>query len=436
MRRTRFQLSPALLDATPSHPLRTVKTGLLTLLALSWLACGEAPQPPSLPANGPEGSWHQWRGPQRDGTAFSSDPQDAGAFGTPKIIWRRPLGEGLGGIAIDDGKALVLAAKSGEEFLIALDAGNGDELWSTALGPTFLDGHGNGPRSTPLIADGRVYAHGSRFLVAADLSSGRLIWQLPLAAPPEWGFSASPLLVDGQLIVHSHLVSDPADDSAIWALHPESGEILWTSGSGHPGYASPLAAELAGQRQIVSFTGQELVGLHPATGQRLWSHRWTTSYSVNAADPIIFPGDRIFISSGYQSGAAMLHLSVDGAGTWQVEEIWRSRSMQNHFSSSVRVGDLLFGFDNATFKGISALDGQTLWRQRGFGRGSLIATDGGLAVLTEDGVLVLVASDPDGYRELARLEVLQGDVWTPPSLAGQWLYVRDHKDIACLNLAG
>lgn len=412
-----------------------IRLGPLALLALCCVACEERARPTLGPLNGPEGSWHQWRGPQRDGTAFSSQPEDAWSFGTPQVLWRRPLGEGLGGIAIDDGKALVLAAKSGEEFLIALDAASGDELWRIALGPTFLDGHGNGPRTTPLIADGRVYAHASRQLIAADLT-GRLLWQQPLAVPPEWGFSASPLLVDGHLVVHSHLATEQAGGASIWAFDPTSGEVVWSNGSGHPGYASPMAAELAGKRQVISFLGQALVGLDPVDGRRLWNHPWTTSYSVNAADPIVLPEDRLFISSGYQSGAALLQVSVDGEGTWQVEEIWRSRSMQNHFSSSVRVGDLLFGFDNATFKCISLLDGQTLWRQRGFGRGSLVATDGGLAVLTEDGVLVLVAPDRDGYRELARLEILQGDVWTPPSLAGQWLYARDHHDIVCLNLAG
>ena len=406
---------------------------LLSVL-LGCLACGDAPQTPAAPTDGPDGSWPQWRGPHRDGTLFSQDAQGTWAFGAPKILWRHALGEGLGGIAIDSDKALALAADSGEEFLIAFDAAKGDELWRTSLGPTFLDGHGNGPRSTPLIADGRVYAHGSHQLVAADLGSGRLLWQHPLADPPEWGFSSSPLLVDGHLVVHSKVAIDDRGDATVWAFEPSTGELQWRSGSGHPGYASPLVADLAGQRQIVSFVDQALLGLDPSNGSVLWSYPWTTSYGVNAADPVVLPEDRLFVSSGYQSGAAMLQVSKDAAGAWRVDELWRSRSMQNHFSSSVQVGDLLFGFDNATFKCISALDGQTLWRQRGFGRGSLIATDGGLIVLTEDGVLVLVALDPDDYRELARIEVLQGDVWTPPSLAGHWLYVRDHKDLVCLNL--
>lgn len=404
----------------------------LALLA----ACSEAPPAaPPPPGDGPSGSWPQWRGPQRDGSAASQGLLDAWDAQGPPVLWRRPLGEGLGGIAVADGKALVLAADSGKEFLVALDARRGDELWRTTLGKTFLDGHGNGPRTTPLIADGKVYAHGSRRLVATDLETGKIIWQHALAEPPEWGYSSSPLLVDERLIVHSKLAGDEASDTAVLALDRHSGDLLWSSEAGHPGYASPLVAELAGRRQIVSFIGEGLAGLDPITGQRLWHFPWKTSYNVNAADPLLLSDDRIFISSGYQNGAALLAITTDATGALEANPVWNSRSMKNHFSSSVRVGDHLYGFDNATFKCISIADGQTLWRERGFGKGSLIVADDKLIVLTDDGWLVLLDPTPNGYVELGRVEVLEGDSWTPPSLAGQWLYVRDHQDIVCLNLA-
>ena len=408
----------------------------LYAMAFLALACGEtASTPPSAPPeNGPTGSWPQWRGPQRDGTAPSQNLLDAWPEGQPTELWRQPLGEGLGGVAIDDGTVWALAAENQEEFLIALDARLGTPLWKTPLGPTFLDGHGNGPRTTPLVMDGRVFVHGSQQLAAVDAATGKIHWKLPLAEPPEWGYSSSPVWAGDRVVVHTHVAGEHAD-AAVVALAPEDGSVLWSAESGHPGYASPLYAELAGQPQIVSFIGPGLVGLDPADGSRLWFRDWQTSYNVNAADPVLLPPDRIYVSSGYQNGAVMLQVADDDAGALRLEEVWNSRSMKNHFSSSVRHGDHLFGFDNATFKAISVHDGQTLWRQRGFGKGSLIVADEKLVVLTDDGVLVLVRPSPDGYEELGRTQVLQGDSWTPPSLAGQWLYLRDHQDLVCLNLA-
>lgn len=419
-----------------AHRRRWIRNlGCVAALSLLLGACSEPrPTTPPPPADGPSGSWHQWRGPHRDGTANSQQLLDSWQNGEPTVLWRRPLGEGLGGIAIAGDRVLVLAAVGGDEFLTALDARLGDTLWKTTLGPTFLDGHGNGPRTTPLIVDGTVYAHGSHTLVAADLASGKLLWQQPLADPPEWGFSSSPLWADGRLVVHTHLAGDHASD-AIVAVDPATGHRLWSAEEGHTGYSSPLLGTLAGETQIVSFIGHGLVGLDPSDGRRLWHHDWKTSYSVNAADPILLPPNRLFVSSGYQNGAVMLQIEADTTDSMAVEEVWNSRSMKNHFSSSVRFGDYLYGFDNATFKSISIQDGQTLWRQRGFGKGSLIVADGKLIVLTDDGVLVLVQPNPDGYQELGRSQILQGDSWTPPSLAGQWLYVRDHQDIVCLDLA-
>lgn len=408
----------------------------LCAIAFLGIACGEtaSPAPSSPPAEGPSGSWPQWRGPERDGTAQSQGLLGAWQEGQPSVLWRQPLGEGLGGVAIHDGKVWALAAESQEEFLVALDARLGTPLWKTPLGSTFLDGHGNGPRTTPLVVDDRVFVHGSHQLAAVDAVTGKVHWKLPLAEPPEWGFSASPVWAGDRVVVHTHLAGEHAGATVV-ALAPEDGRVLWSAESGHPGYASPLFGELAGRPQIVSFIGPGLVGLDPDDGSRLWFQEWKTSYNVNAADPVLLPPDRIYLSSGYQNGAVMLRVEADDAGALSLDEVWNSRSMKNHFSSSVRHGDHLYGFDNATFKAIAVHDGQTLWRQRGFGKGSLIVADDKLVVLTDDGALVLVNPSPDGYEELGRVQVLQGDSWTPPSLAGQWLYLRDHQDLVCLNLA-
>lgn len=413
----------------------------LALCSVVWLGCGGTGEPTvdGIPASGPDGEWPQWRGPERTGVVQPSGPlATQWPEGEPKTLWRRDLGEGLGGIAVADGRAYALAARRSSEALVAFDARLGTELWRLDLGETFKDGHGNGPRSTPAVHEGTVYATGSRRIVAADASNGAELWTRPLGEAPQWGFSSSPL-VDGELLIVHGTLDQPAESSpdergAVIALDRATGATAWTAEPGHPGYSSPLIAEIAGRRHLVSFVAAGLLGLDPQTGERLWIHPWTTAYSVNAADPIILPGDRIFISAGYDSGSQLLQILADGEG-FRVEEVWRTHRMKNHFSSSVLVGEHIFGFDNSTLQCLQVVDGKPCWRQRGFGKGSLITTGDHLLVLGDEGTLALVEASGDEYRELGRVQALEYGSWAPPSLAGQWIYLRNHDEIVSLNLA-
>ncbi len=416
--------------------LRQASLPNLLLAALTLLAagCTETPAIDETPSAGPSGDWAQWRGPDRDGTSPSTGLLRRWQRGEPKEIWRRPLGEGFAGIAVAGGRVFTLFAEAGVEYLIALDGRDGNELWSLALGTTLSDSHGNGPRTTPTVDGGTIYALGSHKMAAADAADGRLLWQLDLAPPPRWGYSSSPLIVDELVVVHARLTGEVATGTAVMALDKRTGELAWAAEPGHPGYASPLLVALGGERQIVSFLAAGLVALRPHDGERLWMHRWSTSYSVNAADPVFIPPDRFFISSGYDTGAGVIRVVRD-AERYDVEELWRGRQMRNHFSSSVLAGELIVGFDNSSLKAISHTDGAERWRQRGFGKGSLLAADSNLMVLGEDGTLALVAATGEEYRELGRVRALDEGSWAPPALAGAWLYLRDHREIVCLNLA-
>jgi outer membrane protein assembly factor BamB len=356
--------------------------------------------------------------------------------GEPKEIWRRKLGEGFGGIAVVEGRAHVLFAKGRREFLVALDAQGGEELWRLELGETLSDRTGNGPRTTPAVADGVVYALGTHWVVAVDASSGQELWRVGLGEPPQWGFSSSPLLV-GDLVIFQAVVpaggEADAEAAPVTALRRADGSVAWRAGRGSTGYSSPLFTELFGRPQVLAFVGEELLALEPESGEVLWRHPWKTSYGVNAADPVLYPPDRIFLSSGYDTGAALLRVMAEGEG-FAVEELWRTRQMKNHFSSSVRHGDHLYGFDNGTLKCLDLVDGSDCWRHRGFGKGSLVLADDLLIVLGDEGTLALVEPSPERYHELGSVRALESGSWTPPSLAGRWLYLRDHREIACLDL--
>ena len=172
----------------------------------------------------------------------------------------------------------------------------------------------------------------------------------------------------------------------------------------------------------------------PADGAALWSFSWETSYDVNAATPVFIPPNRVFISSGYDSGASVVQ--VDGAGSnLTAREVWKTRTMKNHFGSSVLQGDFLYGFDNAILKCIDARAGTEQWKKRGFGKGTLLLAAGDLIILGEQGNLGLVEASPKAYREKSTAQILKGRCWTMPSLAGGRLFLRNEAEIVCLNLS-
>jgi outer membrane protein assembly factor BamB len=152
---------------------------------------------------------------------------------------------------------------------------------------------------------------------------------------------------------------------------------------------------------------------------------------VNAATPLVLPPDRVFISSGYDQGAALLRVRPGGSGGLAVEEAWRTREMKNHFNNSVHADGVLFGFDESLLAAIDVETGRRLWRERGFGKGSLVRAGRDLVVLSEDGELALLEPARDRARVLRRQAVLSGRAWTPPSLADGRVYVRGLSELAC-----
>jgi outer membrane protein assembly factor BamB len=178
-----------------------------------------------------------------------------------------------------------------------------------------------------------------------------------------------------------------------------------------------------------------LVSVAPADGKFLWRYDWETRYDVNAATPVFIPPDKIFISSGYGKGGALLQTQANN-GKATVREVWRTRDMANHFSSSVLLNNHLYGFDEGFLTCLDVATGKTKWQQRGFQKGSLLYADGHLIVLGEYGNLALVEATPAGYKEKASAQILKGRSWTMPALAGGKLYLRNQSEMICLEVTG
>ncbi|MDE0186459.1 MAG: PQQ-binding-like beta-propeller repeat protein [Candidatus Poribacteria bacterium] len=385
-----------------------------------------------------EVEWHQWRGPNRDGVSHETGLLTNWPEGGPKEVWRTSLGDGYSSVSISGGRAYTMYAEGEDEVVVCFDAKTGEEIWRYLDDYRFKNRQGgDGPRSTPTVDGDMVYvfsAYGR--LVALDAKTGKELWDYDFTKAfespiPQHGFSASPV-VEGNLLL---MEAGGKGDRAIIAFNKENGDIVWNTQDDPPAYSSPITVSIHNVRQAIFFTAEGLVSVSPRDGEVYWRYAWRTSYDVNAATPVFIPPDKVFISSGYDTGAALVHVE-ESDGKLSVSEMWRSRVMKNHFASSILHEGYLYGFDDGTLKCIEANTGEEQWRKRGFRKGSLIYADGHLIVLGESGNLALVKASHTEYIEVAQTQIFDGRCWTAPSVSGGKLYLRNNEELVCLDLTG
>ncbi len=385
--------------------------------------------------------WPQFRGNHRDGHSTETGLLDSWPENGPREVWRHPIGEGYSEIIVV-GDRIYTMFNSGEgeekmEYAAALEAATGKEIWRTEVGKNLDTEFGNGPSSTTVFADGTIYALGSfGDFAALNADDGAKKWSLVLTEVfgsnrPSWGFSAS-ALVDGDTVV---VEGGGAEGKAYAGLDIATGEIRWTVGDARGvGYNSPLPIEVGGERRYV-MVGNGVVRSVDTSGNEIWSHPFDPSESHGM--PIFLPPDRYFASGvgGDGEGAILLRVTENGEGA-EVEELWQTRTMKNHFSSSLYHDGYIYGFDNSTFKCISADTGEQAWAKRRLGKGSLIFADGNLVVLSDRGRLVLVPATPESYQEKGSVQALEGKSWTAPALSNGMLYLRNHTEMVAYDLNG
>ena len=381
--------------------------------------------------------WPQWRGPNRDGISRETGLLKAWPLEGPQVLWRVPSGEGYAGIVIAKGRGYTMFGQGESEFLIGFDPASGKETWRYKMDGIFYNDQGNGPRSTPLVDGDWVFGlSGNGKLHAVNAPTGKAVWSHDLrleygGKSPIWGISTMPLVEKDLLIVDV----GGKDGHAVMAFNKSNGKVVWKSESGVPGYSAPIAITVNGVRQVLVFAGAALLSLAPNDGKLFWKYDWETRFDVNAATPVFVPPDKIFISSGYGKGSALLQTQGSN-GTATMKEIWKSREMKNHFSSSILYENHLYGFDDFLLTCLEVGTGKTKWQQRGFNKGSLLFADGHLIVLGEYGNLALVEATPAGYKEKATVQILKGKSWTMPTLANGKLYLRNQSEMLCLEVAG
>jgi outer membrane protein assembly factor BamB len=308
-------------------------------------------------------------------------------------------------------------------------------LWSDAHRARYDTAiAGVGPRATPTLHGGRVYAQGATgVLVALDLASGRRLWSRDVvgengAVLAEWGKSGSPLIVDGRVIVNAG-----GEGRSLVAYDAATGAPAWAAGSGRASYSSPVLLTIAGRRQVVVLNTSSVAGHDPATGAVLWEAPFPGG-QPNVATPLQLADDRVLVSVGYGVGSKAYRVAAAGGGALQASLLWESPRLKSKFGNLVRHGGFVYGLDDGVLTCLDPDTGERRWKEGRHGHGQLLLVGGLLLVQTEDGELVLIDPSPDAARELARVPLLDGKTWNPPALAGRLLLVRNEREAAAYEL--
>ena len=386
------------------------------------------------------GDWVRWRGPNLNGISSETGWLTKWPDDGPKRLWKAKVGTGFSSLAVANGNVYTLGNSGrgrGEEkdTVFCFDAVTGKGIWSHAyeakLDPKYYDG---GPSGTPTVDGDRVYTLGKRGqLICFGAADGHVVWQKNIATEtkgkrPTWGFAGSPLVIGGTVFVNVGAHGT--------ALDKKTGKILWSTGRDSASYSSIVPHVRDGRQELVMFAYKAVVAVDPKTGSTLWSYPWETKHDSNAADPILI-GDKVFISSGYDRGCALLQINGD-----KVAKLWENKNMRNHFNPCVLIDGHLYGFDGntgrATLKCIKLANGKVQWEEDSFGGfGAIQAIGKKLLIISNQGELVVAEANTSEFTEVSRAQVTGPKCWTTPVLANGRIYCRNSRgDLTCLDVSG
>ncbi|MEO5898352.1 MAG: PQQ-binding-like beta-propeller repeat protein [Vicinamibacterales bacterium] len=392
---------------------------------------------PAVVSNRALDDWSQWRGKNRDGISTERGLLKDWPTGGPTLAWTvKGAGEGYSSFAVSGGKVYTLGARGGTEYTMAFDEATGRKLWEVATGTRFSNDRGDGPRGTPTIDGGQVFAYGaSGDLAVLDAATGKVGWKINVlekfgGSNITWGLSESPLVMPDRILVNAG-----GNSASIVALSRKDGSLLWKSGRDQAGYSSGILHAFQGTPQAIFFSASHGVAVDARDGRELWTYGKASNRTANIATPIA-RGNKVFFSSDYGTGAGLVALSGDN-NKITATEVYFTREMRNHHASSVLVGDHLYGFSSAILTAMRFDTGEVAWRDRSVGKGSTVFADDRLYLFSENGVVGIAEANPAGYREHGRFEIRTGSLptWSHPVVANGKLYLRDQDTIYAYSVA-
>ncbi len=391
---------------------------------------------PAFPKSdkGEKNDWPNWRGRNYDGVAPTKNVFNFSKGYGLKTVWKKKLGSAYSSISVTEGRAFTMFSDSTFDYLVALDAKSGAELWKYKIDSTYIghDGSHNGPNSTPLVDGNTVYGLGRKGqLFALEAKSGKKIWETHLvknhhALEPFHGFTTSPL-IEGEILV---LETGGTKANAISGFDKNSGKLLWAAGTDTVNYQSPIFASIAGQPHLLFAGDKYIYGLDHKSGKKFWefNHR-----SQNQSfTPVVTGANQIMLMGTNQS--MLVEVNKDGEN-FQARELWKSREIKQTLTPTVYYDGYLYGYSGFFLTCVNAATGERMWRSRPPGDGFVILVDDHLVIMTKTGELHVAAASPAGYEEKANIKLFEGLTWTPPSFAEGRIYARSLQEIASVEIA-
>ena len=392
--------------------------------------------------------WPQFLGPNRDGVVTETGLNWDWKAKPPKVLWKVPLGSAFSSAAVVGNRLFTMAKNGAMDGVVCLDADTGKTLWTFDFVPSYLDQQkqGAGPRATPTHDNGKIYCLFARGeLLCLDVH-GKKLWDAHTfndvgsksneAEFRYWGVSLSPI-VEGNLVI---VQPGGTKNNAVAAYDKNTGKLVWTTGSDPAGYSSPIAIDVGGTRQIVMPTGQSILGIAPAKGEILWRYTFGNQFNATCANPV-WADNKLFVSAGYGAGAALLDIvpPKSPAEKWATREVWATKkNLNNLMATSVVHNGHLYGCHGEFVWFMRCLDfktGKIKWDERVTSRQSLLLAEGHLLSMSERGTLTLLEANPDRYVVKAELpNILTYKTWAIPALVNGKLYIRDERQMLCLDL--
>ncbi|RMG32341.1 MAG: hypothetical protein D6725_17765 [Planctomycetota bacterium] len=384
--------------------------------------------------------WPEFRGAGRAGEVHNPRIDWDWKTRPPRERWRHPVGLGWSSFAVVGDLCWTLEQRDAYEAVVCYDIATGRQVWVHRDRTRFDEPLGGpGPRSTPTFHEGVLYSLGATgILNALEADSGRLLWSRNIlddagAKNLPWGMAGSPLVVDGMVIVNP----GRGGGKAVIAYEARTGEIVWAAGDRAAAYCSPQLGRLGGQQRLLVFGGEGLQVHDPSSGRELWFFPWTNDPKINAAQPVVLPGDRIFVSCSYGVGGGCAGLK-DG----RLVELWRTPGVKLKFNSAVLCGDVLYGLSERILTALDTRDGRILWKRGRYGYGQMLLVqrsedqpDAGLLLIqAESGAVLLVDVTRDGPSVRYELAALNDKTWNHPVVADRWLLLRNGVEAACYEL--
>lgn len=385
--------------------------------------------------------WPGWRGADRTDISRESGLLKEWPSAGPKQLWiYREAGKGYSGPAVVKGVLYTLGTRGNQEVLIAVDAKTGKEMWKADVGEILANNWGDGPRGTPAVDDGKVYALGGKGdLICVSAKDGSQVWKKSMTAlgggVPGWGYTES-VLVDGDRVI----ATPGGSQGAIVAFDKKTGATLWQTKDFTDGaqYSSVIATDLNGERQYIQLTMKTIVGVSAKDGKVLWKAEWPGRTAV-IPTPIYSDG-HVYVSSGYGVGCKLVKIASNN----EVSTVYENKVMKNHHGGVILVGDHLYGYsDGPGWVCQNFKTGEEVWSSKNLGKGAIACADGLLYCVEEDtGTVALIEPTTKGWTEKGRFKLdpqstirsKSGRIWTHPVISDGQLFLRDQDLVYCYDV--